>query len=96
MSFNNQELVSALIRFGNHRLADLWEVSEAEASRRLSGERNIPLKDFISALDAIKAYVVTDPDSRCIHKDELHALNMLSKRYLDRRMTQNNGDRSDD
>jgi len=93
MDYKNQTLISALIKYGNPKLADLWGVSEAEASRRLSGERNIPLKDFIDALDAIGARIVTDPDVRCIHKDEIQALNLLAQRYLDRRNSDGMDDR---
>ena len=85
MSKNGQVLVTALLRLGNKRLAELWNVTESEASRRLSGERNIPLEDFIKALDEIGAQLVIDDEMRVVHRDELQALNLLAGRYLDRR-----------
>jgi len=85
MSKNGQVLVTALLRLGNRGLAELWNVTESEVSRRLSGERNIPLEDFIKALDEIGAQLVIDDEMRVVHRDELQALNLLAGRYLDRR-----------
>ena len=88
MSQTKQELTTALLRMGTAELARIWNCDPTEAGRRLNGQRNIPLDDFCAALDALGVRLVTDPDMRVIHKDEIQALNLLAGRYLERRNTE--------
>lgn len=85
MSETKQELTTALLRHGAGDLAKIWKCDSSEAGRRLNGQRNISLDDFCAALDALGIRLVTEPDMRVVHADELRSLNTLARRYLERR-----------
>lgn len=85
-----QRLTTALLRLGSGLLAELWDCDQSEVSRRLNGQRNIPLADICAALDHLDIRLVTpDEDLVTMPMDEAKALNTLAMRYLIRRT---NGD----
>lgn len=76
-----EQLITALLRHGQIKLAELWNCSSPEVSKRLNGERNVPLDDFAAALDAVGVQMVTD-DRVVIDREEYDSLRDLARRYL--------------
>ncbi len=56
------KIETVLRRFGVSALARLWDCSESDASRRVSGERGILLDDLAKALDAAGVQIITADD----------------------------------
>lgn len=84
MTDTRQRLTTALLRLGQGKLADVWDVDASEAGRRLNGQRNIPFNDFAKALDALGIELVTpDQNAVTVPKDELHALRTLARKSLE-------------
>jgi len=84
MSDTKQRLTTALLRFGQSKLADVWGVDASEAGRRLNGQRNIPFDDFVKALDALEIEFATqDQNAVIVPKDEWIALRTLARKSLD-------------
>lgn len=79
-----QRLTTALLRMGQQRLAEIWQVDASEAGRRLNGQRNIPFDDFCKALDALGIEIVTqDQNAVTVPRDEWTALRTLARKSLD-------------
>lgn len=86
MSDALQKLTTALLREGTKKLATLWGCSAAEASRRINDDRGIRLSEIAKIFDALGIQVVSpDEDVLLVPREEIQALNLLAKRYLDRR-----------
>mgnify|MGYP001570474927 CR=1 FL=1 len=84
MSDIKQRLTTAFLRMGQQRLADIWKCDPSEAGRRMNGQRNIPLDDFCSALDALGIDIVTpDQGAVTVPKDEWLALRTLARKSLE-------------
>jgi len=85
MSATKQRLTTTLLRFGQVKLAEIWDVDTSEVGRRLNGQRNISLDDFCKALDEL-GMGLTTPDQNlvCVPKDEFEALRVLSRKALER------------
>lgn len=84
MADTRQRLTTALLRMGQQRLADVWKCDPSEAGRRMNGQRNIPLDDFCSALDALGIDIVTpDQNAVTVPKDEWIALRTLARKSLE-------------
>jgi hypothetical protein len=75
-----EQLITALLKHGQIKLAELWKCSSPEVSKRLSGERNVPIDDFSAALDAVGVQLVTD-ERVVIEREEYDSLRDLARRY---------------
>ena len=81
-----QRLITALLRHGSCQLAELWNCNQSEVSRRLNDQRGILISDLCAAMDKLGIGVVMpDEDLVLVPRDELESLNLLAKRYLERR-----------
>ncbi len=58
MRTSKQQIDTALLALGSERLEKLWGVTATEVSRRINGERNIPIADLAAALDEAGAQIV--------------------------------------
>lgn len=82
----SQRLTTALLREGTGKLAQLWQCSVAEASRRINDDRGMRLSEIARTFDALGIQIVSpDEDVLLIPRDEIRALNLLAGRYLARR-----------
>ena len=81
-----EQLIAALLTNGQQALAELLDISQAEMSRKISGEHGFTIDQFATALEFVGAAVVSRGDEKIlIDREELKSLNLLAKRYLDRR-----------
>lgn len=81
-----EQMITALLAKGQLALAEHLNLSTAEMSRKISGEHGFTIDQIASALEFVGASVVTRGDDKIlVNRDELQALNLLAKRYLDRR-----------
>lgn len=78
-SDTKQRLTTALLRLGQVKLAEIWDVDASEVGRRLNGQRNISLTDFCKAIDALGIELVT-PDQNVVSvpREKLNALKVLA------------------
>ena len=84
MSDLKQRLTTGLLRMGQQRLADIWKCDPSEAGRRMNGQRNIPLDDLCTALEAMGIDIVTpDQNAVTVPKDEWLALRTLARKSLE-------------
>lgn len=81
-----QQLITALLKEGQAKLAQVWCCSPQEASRRINGDRGILIDDLAKAFEALDIKLVTDDESLVIPRDEVKALNLFANRYLERRV----------
>lgn len=84
MGKNAQRLVTVLLRFGQAKLAEVWDISSAEVSRKINGESGIKLEQLASALEMVGARIV-EHDQVIVDADELEALRTLARKALERR-----------
>ena len=76
-----QRLTTALLRLGQVKLAEIWDVDASEVGRRLNGQRNISLADFCCAIDALGIELVTpDQGTVPVTREELNALRVLARK----------------
>jgi hypothetical protein len=81
-----EQIIAALLTKGQLALAEHLNLSTAEMSRKIAGEHGFTIDQIAQALDFVGAAVVARGDDRIlVSRDELQALNLLAKRYLDRR-----------
>jgi hypothetical protein len=64
-------LVQALHQIDRKDLADLWSCSLGAVSKKISGASNINIEEIAAALAAANVKLITDPDMRVVHVDEL-------------------------
>ena len=84
MGDTKQRLTTALLRLGQVRLAEIWDVDTSEVGRRLNGQRNISLDDFVKAIDELGMELVTpDQNAVTVPKDEWIALRTLARKSLE-------------
>lgn len=93
-----KDLALLLSRKGQKVLSEALDLSIAEISRKLADQpdHGWTLEQMVKALDAVGLRVVsqeTQDGMISIPRDELIALNLLAKRYLDRRV--NNSEAGD-
>lgn len=81
---SNARLVSVLLRYGQTKLAEVWDVSAAEVSRKINGESGIKIDQIEEALASVGAHIVAH-DQIVIDADELEALRTLARKALERR-----------
>jgi hypothetical protein len=86
-----QQLTAALLKNGQSKLGELWDCSAGEVSKRVDGQRNINIDDMAKALTSAGVQIITDPDMRVVHKDEIQALSLFGKLYLDHKVNNVDG-----
>ena len=89
-----QEIALILSRHGQTKLAEAVGVSTAEISRKLTSQpdHGWSLEQLAMGLDSVGARIVMpETDMVTIKRDELTALNLLAARYLNRRVTREEG-----
>lgn len=87
MAETKQQLITALLKEGQVRLAEIWNCSSQEASRRINDDRGIKLSELAKAFDELGVQLVVDNSVCVVAKDEIRAINLLANRYLERRIT---------
>jgi hypothetical protein len=81
-----EQLLSALLTKGQQALAEHLDISSAEMSRKIAGEHGFTMDQIANALEFVGASILERGDDRVLlDKEELKSLNLLAKRYLDRR-----------
>lgn len=84
VSNTKQRLTTALLRYGQVKLAEIWDVDTSEVGRRLNGQRNVSLDDFCKALDGLGMELITpDQNAVPVPKDEWIALRTLARKSLE-------------
>lgn len=74
----HQQILTALLCYGQKKLMKLWGLSKSEVSRKINEDRGIKLSELCIALDAAGVKVLTSNEHEIIHKDELAALRTLA------------------
>lgn len=90
MSHTKQQLETILLKIGNSELANLWDCSPSDVSKKISGSRNISLEDFANMIDSQNLKIIDTKEISIIPRDELVALTLFANRYLSERV--NGGD----
>lgn len=84
MGKSAQKLVAVLLRHGQVKLAETWDVSSAEVSRKINGESGVKLEQLAAALEMVGASIV-EHNQVVVDADELEALRTLARKSLERR-----------
>lgn len=71
---------AALFGLGAQKLAELWGCSQTEVSRRINGERNVPIEDLAAALDAAGAQIIPPhEDAVVVPRRQYEAVRILAR-----------------
>lgn len=75
-------LSNALLKKGQTALAEIWDVSASETSRKLNGETGIKLSQLAAALDAVGAKIVFEDEHIVVPREEYYAIHTLARKAL--------------
>lgn len=81
-SETTMRITTILLKHGQGNLADCWELSSSEVSRKLKGDTGISIAQFADALDSVGAVIVTSDEFICMPIEEVEALRILASKGL--------------